>query len=104
MWSFVFFFKQKTAYEVRISDWSSDVCSSDLLRQLCRRLGDAGAVHAYRLSERTAAKGIGSAGGDHHHVHPRPDAEAERFVKRHRRLMRGIGVEEGRFEIGRAHV
>src|SRR3546814_1262982 len=29
-----FFFKQKTAYEMRISDWSSDVCSSDLL--LCR--------------------------------------------------------------------
>src|SRR3546814_9819848 len=27
-----FFFKQKTAYEMRISDWSSDVCSSDLLR------------------------------------------------------------------------
>src|SRR3546814_4694282 len=29
---FVFFFKQKTAYEMRISDWSSDVCSSDLHR------------------------------------------------------------------------
>src|SRR3546814_3011329 len=29
---FVFFFKQKTAYEMRISDWSSDVCSSDLVR------------------------------------------------------------------------
>src|SRR3546814_8667109 len=28
-----FFFKQKTAYEMRISDWSSDVCSSDLDRQ-----------------------------------------------------------------------
>src|SRR3546814_12455552 len=28
----IFFFKQKTAYEMRISDWSSDVCSSDLLR------------------------------------------------------------------------
>src|SRR3546814_9400107 len=28
-----FFFKQKTAYEMRISDWSSDVCSSDLLLQ-----------------------------------------------------------------------
>src|SRR3546814_10050153 len=28
--SFFFFFKQKTAYEMRISDWSSDVCSSDL--------------------------------------------------------------------------
>src|SRR3546814_8621426 len=27
-----FFFKQKTAYEMRISDWSSDVCSSDLTR------------------------------------------------------------------------
>src|SRR3546814_15132620 len=31
---FFFFFKQKTAYEVRISDWSSDVCSSDLLSRL----------------------------------------------------------------------
>src|SRR3546814_3603334 len=29
-----FFFKQKTAYEMRISDWSSDVCSSDLHRLL----------------------------------------------------------------------
>src|SRR3546814_755985 len=29
-WFFFFFFKQKTAYELRISDWSSDVCSSDL--------------------------------------------------------------------------
>src|SRR3546814_19933644 len=31
MFSVVFFFKQKTAYEMRISDWSSDVCSSDLI-------------------------------------------------------------------------
>src|SRR3546814_4282732 len=31
-----FFFKQKTAYDMRISDWSSDVCSSDLLRALTR--------------------------------------------------------------------
>src|SRR3546814_19539359 len=37
--SFVFFFKQKTAYEMRISDWSSDVCSSDLtLWSISRRL------------------------------------------------------------------
>src|SRR3546814_5006273 len=43
---FFFFFKQKTAYEMRISDWSSDVCSSDLA---------AGA--------RAAARGRGSAGG-----------------------------------------
>src|SRR3546814_10790031 len=30
LFCFFFFFKQKTAYEMRISDWSSDVCSSDL--------------------------------------------------------------------------
>src|SRR3546814_6860663 len=30
VYCFFFFFKQKTAYELRISDWSSDVCSSDL--------------------------------------------------------------------------
>src|SRR3546814_18678071 len=33
----VFFFKQKTAYEMRISDWSSDVCSSDLIERHQRR-------------------------------------------------------------------
>src|SRR3546814_3983590 len=33
-----FFFKQKTAYEMRISDWSSDVCSSDLLKSEIVRL------------------------------------------------------------------
>src|SRR3546814_5329127 len=33
-----FFFKQKTAYEMRISDWSSDVCSSDLLDALYTRM------------------------------------------------------------------
>src|SRR3546814_11506157 len=33
-----FFFKQKTAYEMRISDWSSDVCSSDLHRRDADRL------------------------------------------------------------------
>src|SRR3546814_18626469 len=30
MYVYIFFFKRKTAYEMRISDWSSDVCSSDL--------------------------------------------------------------------------
>src|SRR3546814_17410331 len=33
-----FFFKQKTAYEMRISDWSSDVCSSDLVAASLQRL------------------------------------------------------------------
>src|SRR6184192_1798766 len=35
---FFFFFKQKTAYEMSIGDWSSDVCSSDLLHEL--RVGE----------------------------------------------------------------
>src|SRR3546814_6881352 len=41
---FFFFFKQKTAYEMRISDWSSDVCSSDLVLPIGdrrQRMGDA---------------------------------------------------------------
>src|SRR3546814_8309189 len=37
---FVFFFKQKTAYEMRISDWSSDVRSSDLQKALLVGLSD----------------------------------------------------------------
>src|SRR3546814_10859986 len=36
-----FFFKQKTAYEMRMSDWSSDVCSSDLLGGI---IGDLGGI------------------------------------------------------------
>src|SRR3546814_1124368 len=53
---FLFFFKQKTAYELRISDWSSDVCSSDLA---------AGNSHTLRyfdasLSEQTVALTAGS--------------------------------------------
>src|SRR3546814_15859373 len=41
----VFFFKQKTAYEVRISDWSSDVCSSDLpLGEIGAGLGEVAPV------------------------------------------------------------
>src|SRR3546814_5188948 len=38
----VFFFKQKTAYEMRISDWSSDVCSSDLVETGCVHQGAPG--------------------------------------------------------------
>src|SRR3546814_3321199 len=40
---FFFFFKQKTAYEMRISDWSSDVCSSDLA---CSKRADNNCVVA----------------------------------------------------------
>src|SRR3546814_6255741 len=39
---FIFFFKQKTAYEMRISDWSSDVCSSDLKREFPHAVDECG--------------------------------------------------------------
>src|SRR5881628_849755 len=44
MYDFFFFFKQKTAYEMSVSDWSSDVCSSDL--DLRVRYGRDAAVYA----------------------------------------------------------
>src|SRR3546814_20548338 len=61
---YVLFFKRKTAYEMRISDWSSDVCSSDL-RALCadrpvlRKLAeeDVGRIAAH---ERRSLVGIGA--------------------------------------------
>src|SRR3546814_10591625 len=56
VWVF-FFFKQKTAYEMRISDWSSDVCSSDLHRQ-----ADAG-VAGGRLHDRAAGLQLAGAFG-----------------------------------------
>src|SRR3546814_15333680 len=52
---FIFFFKHMTAYEMRISDWSSDVCSSDL--HLCQRfsgvcaLGTKGSALRTRVSQ-----------------------------------------------------
>src|SRR3546814_4640961 len=52
----VFFFKQKTAYELRISDWSSDVCSSDLPTASL----DPAHQHAtLRTARRAAERGIG---------------------------------------------
>src|SRR3546814_3785009 len=47
LWSFIFC-EQKTAYEMRISDWSSDVCSSDLLAGLV--LGEVGQCLRDRFS------------------------------------------------------
>src|SRR3546814_20523522 len=59
---FFFFFKQKTAYEMRISDWSSDVCSSDLAR--ARRVRD-------RLAGRRARRGRTLGAGGRGRVDPR---------------------------------
>src|SRR3546814_7919364 len=57
---FFFFFKQKTAYEMRISDWSSDVCSSDLLQHL--RHHAAGAHQAPDMLDRLDAAELHEAG------------------------------------------
>src|SRR3546814_2633312 len=51
----VFFFKQKTAYEMRISDWSSDVCSSDLFGPGVR-IEDGAAIHAFSHLEGATVK------------------------------------------------
>src|SRR3546814_5620005 len=49
MYCYVFvFFKQKTAYELRISDWSSDVCSSDRSMRAAGDLGDDVAIKVER--------------------------------------------------------
>src|SRR3546814_1626076 len=55
----LFFFKQKTAYEMRISDWSSDVCSSDLLALLAV----AGYQNRDKLAEMFGGGGRGEPGG-----------------------------------------
>src|SRR3546814_19487109 len=47
--SFVFFFKHKTAYDMRISDWSSDVCSSDLRERSALSRGSLGAFGCQAL-------------------------------------------------------
>src|SRR3546814_14666233 len=57
---FFFFFKQKTAYEMRISDWSSDVCYSDLVRG-CSGAGLAFAVDD-ELERGELAQAHGAAG------------------------------------------
>src|SRR3546814_12036705 len=55
---YIFFFKQKTAYEMRISDWSSDVCSSDLHWKQSQKLG----VDANLLLSKRWETGIGDIG------------------------------------------
>src|SRR3546814_8250189 len=65
-----FFFKQKTAYEMRISDWSSDVCSSDLHRQHHQPGHDERAIGhradlAHPAADRRAEDDEIERGGDH---------------------------------------
>src|SRR3546814_2949342 len=52
---FFFFFKQKTAYEMRISEWSSDVCSSDLYSFAVKVTDNVGATQVKSYSGTVAA-------------------------------------------------
>src|SRR3546814_4336736 len=65
---FVFFFKQKTAYEMRISDWSSDVCSSDLA--LVRADGLAEGVAVLAVLHAVVEAGLDAADGQRRDGHP----------------------------------
>src|SRR3546814_4383411 len=82
----VFFFKQKTAYEMRISDWSSDVCSSDL-----PLVGADGEPYAMAQGS-LAVGGLGVEGGD--------GSQVVVNVPSSGRIPDGATVE--RMEIGRA--
>src|SRR3546814_13349195 len=62
VWFYFFFFKQKTAYEMRISDWSSDVCSSDLDNSATS--GDATSSNDGSSGDAMADGGRGGDGGN----------------------------------------
>src|SRR3546814_19490486 len=82
-----FFFKQKTAYDMRISDWSSDVCSSDLdlLHEALDRHGLVHADHGIVVAAHAGVALIDGAAGEDHRVGGRhmsvgPDAERDPAV------------------------
>src|SRR3546814_18952951 len=66
---FVLFFKQKTAYEMRISDWSSDVCSSDLRFDRLAEVLGLGAVHYKDESARFGRGSFKPLGGAYAALH-----------------------------------
>src|SRR3546814_1092948 len=71
-WYVFFFFKQKTAYEMRISDWSSDVCSSDLIGTRVFMYISRGSLMA------CVSTPLGSAAGEHPAARLRPSCPATR--------------------------
>src|SRR3546814_12866527 len=79
---FFFFFKQKTAYEMRISDWSSDVCSSDLSDRL---------DHAQALA---AGRGNRLRSGPRSDVQLRAGAQDEPVRGRSGARRSGVGEEK----------
>src|SRR3546814_1492478 len=84
-----FFFKQKTAYEMRISDWSSDVCSSDLPRRRAILPRPARVGHPAQSSSRWRA--IASEGGETKGA-PMSPASAARTPARSTHIAASISV------------
>src|SRR3546814_11891929 len=74
---FFFFFKQKTAYEMRISDWSSDVCSSDLIGGIDHPARKRG--KGLRVGERA---GTGQHDAEQDEIQPLHDALASGAISR----------------------
>src|SRR3546814_3050843 len=106
---FVFFFKQKTAYEMRISDWSSDVCSSDLIvvEDLDAEQGVAVFVrqHFDRNDQIFPDTLIFLVGKDHAFGGAALDGSLDLPLKAAARLHAATIVEgQDILEIGRAHV
>src|SRR3546814_7840974 len=95
-----FFFKQKTAYEMRISDWSSDVCSSDLV-QISSRDGAARCGDPGRSWRQFRAQRGGEAVGPFFH-RGRIGKAVVADLDQCRRNMAIVTVDED--QIGRAHV
>src|SRR3546814_18443899 len=89
----LFFFKQKTAYEMRISDWSSDVCSSDL------RVADVHVAIRVRRSvvEDELLAALAAFANLRFEIALEPFGENRRFLLRQAGLHRkvGIGQEDG---------
>src|SRR3546814_3588912 len=103
----VFFFKQKTAYEMRISDWSSDVCSSDLedLQQRVVDLGDVGEGFGRVEAGALVADEDDAAGVDHVVRRIEDAALAQRLaVARLGKLVVGGAGDDLRLDLGQRGV
>src|SRR3546814_12010924 len=90
-----FFFKQKTAYELRISDWSSDVCSSDLAQVIRLVRGVPAAEQRVAMREASEAPDDVAVAADAFGA-PGIDARAERH--RERLVGRILRMGEGKHE------
>src|SRR3546814_1698867 len=106
---FVFFFcKQKTAYEMRISDWSSDVCSSDLLTIDPAYFRLTGGIERwlYRLVRKHGGRQEHGWQFDFRHLHRKTGSTAKPydFACDLRALVARQSLPGYALEIGRAHV